>query len=141
MISPCPRCEKNDFKKTRDRDAHLNRKYKCPIKNFTSTLATFRTHAPKVVHNPKIPKQVPQIDPEVGPSIQPNKENTNIIVDDVNQEDVILLSDLGLLDKAKSKKFISEDYIEGGFSTYYQIPSGDIIFEESIVGDQDRPYS
>ncbi|RHZ89702.1 hypothetical protein Glove_12g47 [Diversispora epigaea] len=29
MISPCPRCEKNNFKKTRDRDMHINRKYPC----------------------------------------------------------------------------------------------------------------
>ena len=42
--------------------------------------------------------------------------------------------------KAKSKKFISEEYIEGGFPTKYPIPSGDIIFEEAEVGDPDRPH-
>jgi len=33
MIPPCPRCGKNDFKKTRDRDAHLNRKFPCKSSN------------------------------------------------------------------------------------------------------------
>src|SRR6266511_2110969 len=29
MIPPCPRCGKDDFKKTRDLSAHLKRKFKC----------------------------------------------------------------------------------------------------------------
>jgi len=29
MVLQCPRCEKNDFKKTRDLTNHLNRKFKC----------------------------------------------------------------------------------------------------------------
>ncbi|RIB00420.1 hypothetical protein C2G38_2234367, partial [Gigaspora rosea] len=33
MIPPCPRCGKNDFKKTRDRDTHLNRKFPCKPSN------------------------------------------------------------------------------------------------------------
>ncbi|CAG8851457.1 27966_t:CDS:1, partial [Racocetra persica] len=28
MIPPCPRCGKDDFKKTRDQKAHLKRKFK-----------------------------------------------------------------------------------------------------------------
>ena len=31
MLPPCPRCGKDDFKKTRDRDAHLNRKFLCKL--------------------------------------------------------------------------------------------------------------
>ena len=33
MIPPCPRCGKNDFKKTRNRDAHINRKFPCKPSN------------------------------------------------------------------------------------------------------------
>ena len=29
MVLQCPRCEKNDFKKTCDLTNHLNRKFKC----------------------------------------------------------------------------------------------------------------
>src|SRR5947199_7276591 len=29
MVLQCPRCGKNDFKKTRDLTNHLNRKFKC----------------------------------------------------------------------------------------------------------------
>ncbi|PKY41599.1 hypothetical protein RhiirA4_539725 [Rhizophagus irregularis] len=32
MIPPCPRCGKDDFKKTRDLTAHLKRKFKCKPK-------------------------------------------------------------------------------------------------------------
>ncbi|CAG8847879.1 28258_t:CDS:1, partial [Gigaspora margarita] len=51
MIPPCPRYKKDDFKKTRDRNAHLNQKHKCPIKNITSISTT----------NPIL---IPQIDSE-----------------------------------------------------------------------------
>ncbi|RHZ49273.1 hypothetical protein Glove_526g3 [Diversispora epigaea] len=45
-----------------------------------------------------------------------------------------------LADKAKSKKFVSEEYIDGRFSIQHQIPTGDILFEETVVGDPDRPH-
>ncbi|CAG8820082.1 7953_t:CDS:2, partial [Gigaspora margarita] len=63
----------------------------------------------------KILNPIPQINSEAGSSTQSNKKNTNII-----------------------QKFHIRRYIEGGLSTYYPIPLGDIIFEEAIVGDPDR---
>ena len=38
MISPCPRYGKDDFKKTRDRTAHLKRKFKCNLKTVQATI-------------------------------------------------------------------------------------------------------
>ncbi|GBB89991.1 hypothetical protein RclHR1_16860003 [Rhizophagus clarus] len=34
MIPPCPRCGKDDFKKSRDQTNHLNRKHKCKPRNI-----------------------------------------------------------------------------------------------------------
>src|SRR6185312_12974639 len=87
-----------------------------------------------------------------GPSTQAHRE-------EISQEEINLLIALGLIeepeieecwpelggtllaDKAKSKKFVSENYIKGGFATQYPIPSGDILFEETEVGDPNRPHT
>ena len=42
MIPSCPRCGKDDFKKSRDRTNHLNRKFKCKQLNPIHRL----THVP-----------------------------------------------------------------------------------------------
>ncbi|CAG8761287.1 2557_t:CDS:2, partial [Dentiscutata erythropus] len=85
---------------------------------------------------------VPQIvsESDQDPIIQNNPDTNLGDISDVVQEDIILLNELGLLNKAKSKNFVSEKYIKGGFATQYPIPSGDIIFEEAEVGDPDRPH-
>ncbi|CAG8792101.1 17386_t:CDS:1, partial [Cetraspora pellucida] len=41
MVLQCPRCRKNDFKKTRNLTNHLNRKFKCK-----------QTQIPNPVHPP-----------------------------------------------------------------------------------------
>src|SRR5260364_278230 len=38
MLPPCPRCGKDDFKKTRDRDAYLNRKFLCKPSNIQNPI-------------------------------------------------------------------------------------------------------
>ena len=50
MIPPCPRCGKDDFKKTRNLTTHLKRKFKCkPLP------------APKPVSRPQSPTPVPVV--------------------------------------------------------------------------------
>jgi hypothetical protein len=169
MVHTCNRCNKT-FKKLWMLTRHLqNRKFPCrpqiiPVINPTHVPATFRTHAPKVVRPPKISNLVTQFDPEAGPgpSTQANREEilqNNIPSDNkpnITQEEINYLIALGLIepeneeiwpelggtllaDKAKSKNFVSEKRTDG-FTTQYQIPSGDIIFEEAEVGDSDRPH-
>ena len=74
-----------------------------------------------------------KVDSEAGPSTQNNFDNI------ISQDDVSLLTALGLIDKAEGKKFISEERIQG-FATQHKIPSGDILFEEAYVGDPERPH-
>ena len=71
MIPPCPRCGKDDFKKTRDRKAHLKRKFKCK---------------PKPI--PQIKNQVIVQDPEAcpGPATQTYREEQTIIQSNINQK-------------------------------------------------------
>ena len=126
MVHICDRCNK-PFKKLWMLTRHLERKNPCRPIPTNNPLPT-----PIQIPNP-------QIDLETGLSTTPNDLDTNIKVSDVTQEDVILLGDLSILGKAKGKKFISEEYIEEGFSTRHPIPSRDIIFEEAEVGDPDRP--
>src|SRR6185369_13711598 len=143
--------------------AHLNRKNPC---------------CPQVVHPPKIPEPIPQIDPEAGPgpSTQAHREGISQIRDpsdsnkggaplqsnnesEITQEEINLLIALGLIeepeieecwpelcgtllaDKAKSKKFRSYYRDSGLASITVTPPPGDILFEEAIVGDPDRPHS
>src|ERR1044071_8622397 len=50
MIPPCPRCGKDDFKKTHDLTTHLKRKFKCkPLP------------APKPVFRPQSPTPAPVV--------------------------------------------------------------------------------
>src|SRR5271170_6803043 len=69
-------------------------------------------------------------------------EKTSLINPEVDPDSLIQNNlDTNLrVSKAKGKKFISEEYIEGGFPTKYPIPSGDIIFKEAEVGDPDRSH-
>ncbi|CAJ0639815.1 1510_t:CDS:1, partial [Entrophospora sp. SA101] len=111
---------------------------------------------------------IPQIDSEAGPgpSTQAHREKISQSKDsldsnnesNITQEEIDLLIALGLIeepeieeswpelggtllaDKAKSKKFKSR-YRDSGFdSIAVKAPSGDIIFEETEVGDPDRPH-
>ncbi|CAJ0768471.1 18344_t:CDS:2, partial [Entrophospora sp. SA101] len=107
---------------------------------------------------------IPQIDSEAGPgpSTQANREevlkNNSVNESNITQEEIDLLIALGLIeepeieeswpelggtllaDKAKSKKFKSR-YRDSGFdSIAVKAPSGDILFEETEVGDPDRPH-
>ena len=68
MIPSCPRCGKDDFKKSRDRTAHLKRKFPCRKRKSRPR--------PKVVVTEPIPETVnPPVnmvnenihDPEAGP--------------------------------------------------------------------------
>jgi len=45
MVLQCPRCGKNDFKKTRDLTNHLNRKFKCK-----QTQSPVPSTPPPVIH-------------------------------------------------------------------------------------------
>uniref|UniRef100_U9UY71 Uncharacterized protein n=1 Tax=Rhizophagus irregularis (strain DAOM 181602 / DAOM 197198 / MUCL 43194) TaxID=747089 RepID=U9UY71_RHIID len=57
MIPPCPRCGKDDFKKTRDLTAHLKRKFKCkpkPVRPKSSELQPLpRPQSPAPVDHTK----------------------------------------------------------------------------------------
>ena len=44
MIPSCPRCDKDDFKKTRDLTTHLKRKFKC--KPLSALKPVFRLQSP-----------------------------------------------------------------------------------------------
>ncbi|CAG8492072.1 6627_t:CDS:2 [Scutellospora calospora] len=46
MLPPCPRCGKDNFKKTRDRDAHLNRKFPCKPSNIQNPIVAPDTKYP-----------------------------------------------------------------------------------------------
>jgi len=52
MIPPCPRCGKDDFKKTRDETAHLQRKFKCKPKPVH--LKTSRPRSPSPAPAPVV---------------------------------------------------------------------------------------
>jgi hypothetical protein len=67
MILPCPRCGKDDFKKSHDRTNHLNRKNKCK---------------PKAILEVQIHEPVPVIEPVVVPSSS-QKETTHLSIDDL----------------------------------------------------------
>ena len=51
MIPPCPRCDKDDFKKTRDQTAHLKRKFKCKPQSTPTPVPRSQSPPPTpVVH-------------------------------------------------------------------------------------------
>src|SRR5581483_1185007 len=61
IVLQCPRCEKNDFKKTRNLTNHLNRKFKCkqtqipnPVQSLNSNISRPQSPVPNspspVVH-------------------------------------------------------------------------------------------
>ena len=66
MVFQCPRCGKNDFKKTCDLTNHLNRKFKCKQTTdlFIEDLANWLTN-PEIKNNPTIiNKKIPKTDAE-----------------------------------------------------------------------------
>ena len=71
MIPPCTRCSKDDFKKTRDRKAHLKRKFKCKPKPI-----------PQI--KDQMVGQVPEAGP--GPATQTYREEQTIIQSNINQK-------------------------------------------------------
>ena len=136
MVHTCDRCNK-EFKKLWMLNRHLqNRKFPC---------------RPRII---PVTNPIPQIDPEAGPgpSTQAHRE-------EISQEEINLLIALGLIeepeieecwpelggtllvDEAKSKKFRSQYRDSGLASITVKPPPGDILFEETEVGDPDRPHS
>jgi len=93
-----------------------------------------------------------QIDPDALPEAEADNDLESI----PTEEKIAFLKALGLLreeneevwqelggnllaDKAKAKKFLSE-YRDSFYTKQVEPPLGDIIFEESEVGDSDRPH-
>jgi hypothetical protein len=90
MIPQCPRCGKDDFKKTRDLTSHLKRKFKCKLSPTLKPVSRPQSLTPApVVHargndrrREKLePIQAPipqdknqENDPEAGPSTQVYRE-------------------------------------------------------------------
>jgi hypothetical protein len=73
MIPPCPRCGKDDFKKTRDRTNHLNRKNKCK---------------PKAIPEVQIHEPVPVTEPVVVPSSSQKNTTCKAPIDHLSIEDL-----------------------------------------------------
>ena len=94
----------------------------------------------QVLPQSPINKPVPEIDTEAGsgPNTQAHRNGNN----QIPKHDQALFDyfkALGLFDKVKSEKFRLV-YQDNGFPTYVEPLSRNIIFEESIVGDSERPY-
>jgi hypothetical protein len=74
MILPCLRCGKNDFKKSRDRVKHINRKFPCtlqiqPQPDQREEITREAEVTPVIELVPAVPEVKPEVKPEADPEV------------------------------------------------------------------------
>src|SRR6266542_3409750 len=142
MIPPCPRCGKDDFKKTRDLTSHLKRKFKCkpkPVRPKSPELQPLpRPQSPApVVHTkgkdrrkekPKVVNPIP--DPQLViqtpiPEPEPEKESPILGRDYITEE--------------KAKNWVSPNARKPG--EHYKTWGKRLVqkWKELDLGDHDMP--